>query len=156
MKKIIRFDGAKLQQYRKGLNLTQYDLAPMIWITQNRVSDIERNVTDPSPEEIEAFASALNVKVSDFLSDEKEIVVITNTFTKGKKQSGQEQQELFEEDAIDVQQQSKQLDLFVDEDFLARDLTGYVIIKKEDYQKLIECQNHLQWMMDNLSKGGHK
>lgn len=41
------FDGAKLREIRKEAGLTQYDLAPIVGITQNRVSDIERNVTDP-------------------------------------------------------------------------------------------------------------
>ncbi len=34
------FDGAKMRAIRKGAELTQYDLAPMVGISQNRVSDI--------------------------------------------------------------------------------------------------------------------
>lgn len=46
------FDGAKMRAIRKEAELTQYDLAPMVGISQNRVSDIERNVTTPTIEEI--------------------------------------------------------------------------------------------------------
>ena len=60
------FDGAKMRAIRKEAEFTQYDLAPMVGISQNRVSDIERNVTTPTNEEIEAFADALNTQVSSF------------------------------------------------------------------------------------------
>lgn len=79
------FDGAKMRAIRKEAELTQYDLAPMVGISQNRVSDIERNVTTPTIEEIESFADALNTQVSSFLSNESEIEVIANTFTKKKR-----------------------------------------------------------------------
>ena len=49
------FDGAKMRALRKDAGLTQYDLAPMVGISQNRVSDIERNVTTPTIDEIDAF-----------------------------------------------------------------------------------------------------
>ena len=84
------FDGAKMRVIRKEAELTQYDLAPMVGISQNRVSDIERNVTTPTNEEIEAFADALNTQVSSFLSNESEIEVIANTFTKKKKDTDAE------------------------------------------------------------------
>ena len=79
------FDGAKMRAIRKEAELTQYDLAPMVGISQNRVSDIERNVTTPTIEEIEAFADALNTQVSSFLSNESEIEVIATPLPRRKR-----------------------------------------------------------------------
>ena len=75
------FDGAKMRSIRKEAELTQYDLAPMVGISQNRVSDIERNVTTPTIEEIEAFADALNTQVSSFLPRRKRIQMQSLTLT---------------------------------------------------------------------------
>lgn len=149
MKKIIRFDGAKLRQCRKGLELTQYDLAPMIGISQNRVSDIERNVTDPTPEEIDKFASALNVKASDLLSDEKDIVVITKTFTKGKNKQDKEQPQGF--DGIEIYPETEQLELFTDDVIsVGTDLSGYVLVKQELYLELLDNTEKLHKMQKLL------
>ncbi|HGA3793716.1 TPA: helix-turn-helix domain-containing protein, partial [Streptococcus agalactiae] len=57
------FDGAKMRAIRKELRLTQYELSPMVGITQNRISDIERNVTTPTITEIDAFSDALKTHV---------------------------------------------------------------------------------------------
>ncbi len=79
------FDGAKLKQMRLDAKLTQYDLAPLTNITQTRISDIERNVRQPLPKEVDAFMAVFGKTKADFLSDEREIVVISGTFTKTKK-----------------------------------------------------------------------
>ncbi|KXT69983.1 helix-turn-helix domain-containing protein [Streptococcus cristatus] len=135
------FDGAKLRAIRKEAGLTQYDLAPMLDISQNRVSDIERNVTDPTTIEIDAFAEILKCQVSAFLSDEADIVVITNTFTKKKKGI----------DSDTEKDTSEQLELLPDDDVITgRDLTGYILIKQEAYQSLLEDQSKLKQLQSLL------
>lgn len=66
------FDGAKLKQMRLDAKLTQYDLAPLTNITQTRISDIERNVRQPLPKEVDAFMAVFGKTTADFLSDERE------------------------------------------------------------------------------------
>lgn len=141
------FDGAKLKQMRLDAQLTQYDLAPMIGISQNRVSDIERNVTAPTVDEIDAFADALKTQVSAFLSDDTEIEVITNTFTKKKKGI-----EGDAKDELELDKSSEQLELFASDKLpVGSDLSGYVIIKAETYAELLENQEKLH-KLQNLLK----
>ncbi|MGJ0022702.1 helix-turn-helix domain-containing protein [Streptococcus dysgalactiae] len=131
------FDGVKMRNIRKDAGLTQYDIAPMVGISQNRVSDIERNVTAPTVDEIDAFAEALNTHVSVFLSDDTDIEVITNTFTKKKKEI--DQTERF--GGIKVDNSSEQLELFPSEKLpIGSDLAGYVILSKEIYVELLDSQ----------------
>ena len=135
------FDGAKLRAIRKEAGLTQYDLAPKLDVSQNRVSDIERNVADPTTVEIDAFAEILKCQVSAFLSDEADIVVITNTFTKRKKGIVSDA----EEDT------SEQLELLPDDGVITgRDLTGYILIKQEAYQSFLEDQSKLKRLQSLL------
>jgi transcriptional regulator with XRE-family HTH domain len=129
------FDGAKMRAIRKEAELTQYDLAPMVGISQNRVSDIERNVTTPTNEEIEAFADALNTQVSSFLSNESEIEVIANTFTKKKKDT---------DAGSHFDTPTEQMELFVDDTLLGHDLTGYVLISQKTYLELLDSQDRLK------------
>ncbi|HES3276634.1 helix-turn-helix domain-containing protein [Streptococcus canis] len=141
------FDGVKMRNIRKDAGLTQYDIAPMVGISQNRVSDIERNVTAPTVDEIDAFAEALNTHVSVFLSDDTEIEVITNTFTKKKKEI--DQTERF--DGIKVDNSSEQLELFPSEKLsLGSDLAGYVILSTEIYAELLESQEKLHKLQSLL------
>lgn len=135
------FDGAKMRAIRKGAELTQYDLAPMVDISQNRVSDIERNVTTPTIEEIEAFVDALNTQVSSFLSNESEIEVIANTFTKKKKDTDAESH---------FDNPTEQMELFVDDTLLGHDLTGYVLISQKNYLELLDSQDRLQQLQKLL------
>ncbi|MFM9295336.1 helix-turn-helix domain-containing protein [Streptococcus sp. ST14] len=135
------FDGAKMRAIRKGAELTQYDLAPMVGISQNRVSDIERNVTTPTNEEIEAFADALNTQVSSFLSNESEIEVIANTFTKKKKDTDAESH---------FDNPTEQMELFVDDTLLGHDLTGYVLISQKTYLELLDSQDRLNQLQKLL------
>lgn len=136
------FDGAKLRAIRKEAGLTQYDLAPMLEISQNRVSDIERNVTDPTTIEIDAFASALKCQVSAFLSDEDDIVVVTNTFTKKKKDNISD---------VTEKTSTEQLELLSDDEVTTeRDLAGYILIKQDVYQSLLDSQNRLQQLQSLL------
>ncbi|GAA0057896.1 hypothetical protein ScKU62_04040 [Streptococcus canis] len=141
------FDGVKMRNIRKDAGLTQYDIAPMVGISQNRVSDIERNVTAPTVDEIDAFAEALNTHVSVFLSDDTDIEVITNTFTKKKKET--DQTEHFE--GIKVDNSSEQLELFPSEKLsLGSDLAGYVILSTEIYAELLESQGKLHKLQSLL------
>lgn len=135
------FDGAKMRAIRKEAELTQYDLAPMVGISQNRVSDIERNVTTPTNEEIEAFADALNTQVSSFLSNESEIEVIANTFTKKKKDTDAESH---------FDNTTEQMELFVDDTLLGHDLTGYVLISHKTYLELLDSQDRLKQLQKLL------
>ena len=138
------FDGAKMRAIRKEAELTQYDLAPMVGISQNRVSDIERNVTTPTNEEIEAFADALNTQVSSFLSNESEIEVIANTFTKKKKDTDAESH---------FDAPTEQMELFVDDTLLGHDLTGYVLISQKTYLELLDSQDRLKQLQKLLKWG---
>ena len=138
------FDGAKMRAIRKEAELTQYDLAPMVGISQNRVSDIERNVTTPTIEEIEAFADALNTQVSSFLSNESEIEVISNTFTKKKKDTDAESH---------FDNLTEQMELFVDDTLLGHDLTGYVLISQKTYLELLDSQDRLKQLQKLLKWG---
>ncbi|HFX4000133.1 helix-turn-helix domain-containing protein [Streptococcus canis] len=141
------FDGLKMRNIRKDARLTQYDIAPMVGISQNRVSDIERNVIAPTVDEIDAFAEALNTHVSVFLSDDTDIEVITNTFTKKKKET--DQTEHFE--GIKVDNSSEQLELFPSEKLsLGSDLAGYVILSTEIYAELLESQGKLHKLQSLL------
>lgn len=132
------FDGAKMRTIRKEAGLTQYDIAPVVGISQNRVSDIERNVTTPTIDEIEAFADTLNTQVSSFLSNESEIEVIANTFTKNTKKK----KETDVESRFDTS--TEQMELFVDDALLGHDLTGYVLISQKTYLELLDSQDRLQ------------
>lgn len=132
------FDGAKMRAIRKEAGLTQYDIAPVVGISQNRVSDIERNVTTPTIDEIEAFADTLNTQVSSFLSNESEIEVIANTFTKNTKKK----KETDVESRFDTS--TEQMELFVDDALLGHDLTGYVLISQKTYLELLDSQERLQ------------
>ncbi|MGU7985978.1 helix-turn-helix domain-containing protein [Streptococcus suis] len=140
------FDGAKMRALRKDAGLTQYDLAPMVGISQNRVSDIERNVTTPTIEEIDAFADALKTQVSSFLSDETDIVVVENTFTKRKKDVDHTGQD----NDIKADNQSEQLELFVDDNLTGQDLTGYILVRAEVYEQLLENKHRLQQLQSLL------
>ncbi|HEL2035256.1 TPA: helix-turn-helix transcriptional regulator [Streptococcus suis] len=140
------FDGAKMRALRKNAGLTQYDLAPMVGISQNRVSDIERNVTTPTIDEIDAFADALKTQVSSFLSDETDIVVVENTFTKRKKDIDHTGQD----NGIKSDNQSEQLELFVDDNLTGQDLTGYILVRADIYEQLLENQQRLQQLQSLL------
>lgn len=136
------FDGAKLRSMRKDAGLTQYDLAPLLDISQNRISDIERNVTDPTTVDIERFAEILKCPVSTFLSDEDDIEVVVNTFKKNKKNG---------KSSDDESGSSEQLELLIDEEVpTGRDLSGYILIKQDVYQSLIEDKEKMKQLLSLL------
>lgn len=151
------FDGAKLKKMRLDAKLTQYDLAPLTNIAQTRISDIERNVRRPSPDEIDAFMTVFRTAKTDFLSDEKEIIVISGTFTKNKKEnldinSSQDSQSEPTFTGIVFDKSSVQLELFPNDKVpLGVDLVGYVILTKEVYAELIKSQEKLH-KLQNLLK----
>ena len=137
------FDGAKMRAIRKEAGLTQYDLAPIVGITQNRVSDIERNVTDPTTIEIDAFAEALNSPISAFLNDETEIVVVTNTFTKKKKADNAS--------SSSEEIPSEQLELLPgNEGITGHDLAGYILVRQDVYLDLLDSKDKLQQLQSLL------
>ncbi|MDU7641301.1 helix-turn-helix transcriptional regulator [Streptococcus anginosus] len=140
------FDGAKMRAIRKEAGLTQYDLAPIVGITQNRVSDIERNVTDPTTIEIDAFAEALNSSISAFLNDETEIVVVTNTFTKKKKADNAS--------SSSEEIPSEQLELLPgNEGITGHDLAGYILVRQDVYLYLLDSKDKLQQLRSLLKRG---
>lgn len=149
------FDGAKLKQMRLDAQLTQYDLAPLTDITQTRISDIERNVRPPLVKEIDAFMSVFRKAKTDFLSDEKDIVVISGTFTKNKKDNNSDDKGRISNatfDGIVIDRQSEQLELFPSDKLpIGRDLAGYVILNTETYAELLESQEKLH-KLQNLLK----
>lgn len=140
------FDGAKLKKFRKEAGLSQYALAPLVDVSQNRISDIERNVTDPTTIEIDAFASALNCPASAFLNDETEIEVVKNTFSKSKKVDSSQTN-----DVAAVNSKSEQLELLPALGALVyNDLSGYVLIDMQHYQELLECQKVVKKLQNVL------
>ena len=155
------FDGAKLKQMRLDAELTQYDLAPLTNITQTRISDIERNVRVPTHREVAAFKSVFSKSDTDFLSDEKDIVVITNTFTKSKKdETPPHPLEFLVETrpacdpgptGLIVDMKSEQLELFPGTDVqLGSDLAGFVLIRADTYNELVESQAKLHQLQSLL------
>ena len=51
-----------LKYYRKEANLTQAKLAEMINLTDKYISDLERELYDPSLNTIDSIAKALNIE----------------------------------------------------------------------------------------------
>ncbi|HEM2987966.1 TPA: helix-turn-helix transcriptional regulator [Streptococcus suis] len=155
------FDGAKLKQMRLDAKLTQYDLAPLTNITQTRISDIERNVRQPLPKEIDAFMAVFGKTKADFLSDEREIVVISGTFTKTKKDGKPPHPPEFLAETRPagdrgatgalIDTKSEQLELFSGTDVqLGSDLAGFVLIRADTYNELVESQAKLHKMQSLL------
>ncbi|HEL2022714.1 TPA: helix-turn-helix transcriptional regulator [Streptococcus suis] len=153
------FDGAKLKQMRLDAKLTQYDLAPLTNITQTRISDIERNVRQPLPKEVDAFMAVFGKTKADFLSDEREIVVISGTFTKTKKDETPPPEFLGETrpagdrgaTGLIIDTKSEQLELFPGTDVqLGSDLAGFVLIRADTYNELIESQAKLHQLQSLL------
>ncbi|HEM3496841.1 helix-turn-helix transcriptional regulator [Streptococcus suis] len=155
------FDGAKLKQMRLDAKLTQYDLAPLTNITQTRISDIERNVRQPLPKEVDAFMAVFGKTKADFLSDEREIVVISGTFTKTKKDGKPPHPPEFLAETRPagdrgatgalIDAKSEQLELFSGTDVqLGSDLAGFVLIRADTYNELVESQAKLYKMQSLL------
>jgi len=60
-----------LKYYRKQANLTQAKLAEMVNLTDKYISDIERQLYDPSLNTIDSIAKALNIETYLLLKYEK-------------------------------------------------------------------------------------
>ena len=60
-----------LKYYRKQANLTQAKLAEMVNLTDKYISDIERQLYDPSLNTIDSIARALNIETYLLLKYEK-------------------------------------------------------------------------------------
>ncbi|WP_249630605.1 helix-turn-helix domain-containing protein [Streptococcus uberis] len=142
------FDGQKLKDIRKNKKMTQYDLAKCTGITQTRISDIERNVTNATNKEKTLITSALNFDIYYFLSDEKNINVVVNTFKKGKNK--EKQLELNQEPTH--QNEVKQLELFEEKSLIGQDLAGFILINAKDYQDLLDAKKRLEKLGNIISE----
>lgn len=142
------FDGQKLKDIRKNKKMTQYDLAKCTGITQTRISDIERNVTNATNKEKTLITSALNFDIYYFLSDEKDINVVVNTFKKGKNK--EKQLELNQEPTH--QNEVKQLELFEEKSLIGQDLAGFILINAKDYQDLLDAKKRLEKLGNIISE----
>ena len=60
-----------LRYYRKQANLTQAKLAVMVNLTDKYISDIERQLYDPSLNTIDSIAKTLNIETYLLLKYEK-------------------------------------------------------------------------------------
>lgn len=142
------FDGQKLKDIRKNKKMTQYDLAKCTGITQTRISDIERNVTNATNKEKTLITSALNFDIYYFLSDEKDINVVVNTFKKGKNK--EKQLELNQEPTH--QNEVKQLELFEEKSLIGQDLAGFILINAKDYQDLLDAKKRFEKLENIISE----
>lgn len=142
------FDGQKLKDIRKNKKMIQYDLAKCTGITQTRISDIERNVTNATNKEKTLITSALNFDIYYFLSDEKDINVVVNTFKKGKNK--EKQLELNQEPTH--QNEVKQLELFEEKSLIGQDLAGFILINAKDYQDLLDAKKRLEKLGNIISE----
>lgn len=61
--------GDKIKEYRKLLQLSQYELGKKVGIDQTLISRIERNTRKVTVNELPVFAKALDKNVSDLLSE---------------------------------------------------------------------------------------
>lgn len=61
--------GERVRVLRRKRSLTQSALASLAGIGRPYVSDIERGVADPSPEALNAIATALGIPVEDLSKD---------------------------------------------------------------------------------------
>ncbi|WP_283572547.1 helix-turn-helix domain-containing protein [Streptococcus agalactiae] len=145
------FDGQKAKMQRKYWHLTQYELADKTGIAQTRISDIERNVSKPKDDEIDKLLAGLKCHRNALFSDQEDIKVVVNTFTKGKKRSNgsKEKQINFPKYSDGVEfgtkiNEFKQLELFDEKSLIGQDLTGFVLITNDEYKKLIDSKKRLE------------
>lgn len=61
-----------LRYYRLKANLTQSKLSELVGVTDKYISDLERNLYDPSLGTLEALAVALNIETYLLLKYDKE------------------------------------------------------------------------------------
>jgi transcriptional regulator with XRE-family HTH domain len=64
---LLRF-GKKVRKLRKGLKLSQGELAKLSELDRTYISGIERGVQNPSLKNIAKIASALKIKPNELLS----------------------------------------------------------------------------------------
>ncbi len=74
--------GENIYNLRKKKNLSQEDLAEMIEVTRQTISNWELGETAPNPEQLKLLSKALNISVDDLLNNDiKNVLVekISNT-----------------------------------------------------------------------------
>lgn len=67
--------GNNIRDFRKAAGLTQADLAGRIGVSRPAISSWETNRTEPSMQDVERMAAALNCKKSDLLGDYQEQMI---------------------------------------------------------------------------------
>ena len=65
--------GKRIIELREARNISTNKLANMAGISQSFLRDVERGIKNPTTETLSYFCDALNISLSDFFSDEKEI-----------------------------------------------------------------------------------
>lgn len=70
----VRF-GNKLKHLRKKADLTQQQLAEKTGLSIDFIGMIERGERAPSFDTLEKFSEALNIKIADLFTEEKEGVI---------------------------------------------------------------------------------
>ena len=63
--------GDRLKQARKAKNLTQKQLADLIDVKHNSISDWENNLHNPNVDQIKQLSKALDVEITWFYSDDE-------------------------------------------------------------------------------------
>jgi transcriptional regulator with XRE-family HTH domain len=58
--------GATIRKWRKKAKLTQRELGEKVGVSPQAVSEWERNVTDPTSDNLERLAEAVNVSLGEF------------------------------------------------------------------------------------------
>lgn len=153
------FDGQKAKMQRKYWHLTQYELADKTGIAQTRISDIERNVSKPKDDEIDRLLGGLKCHRNALFSDQEDIKVVVNTFTKGKNRSNssKEKQINFPKYSDGVEfgtkiNEVKQLELFDEKSLIGQDLAGFILISSKDYQDLLDAKKRLEKLGNIISE----
>ena len=68
--------GDNIQKLRKELKLSQEQLAEMIDVTRQTISNWELGETSPNPEQLKLLSKALNVSVDELLNNDVKSVII--------------------------------------------------------------------------------
>jgi len=64
-----QFSPDALREFRRAADLTQRELADLLWCRLMTVSDWERGLSAPQPANLRALAQALGVEIRDLLKD---------------------------------------------------------------------------------------
>ena len=76
MGNIQKLFGIRVQALRKGLKLTQFQLAEMADLSLKHLGEIERGRGNPTLETLQSLAQAFHISVSELLEIEPEVLSI--------------------------------------------------------------------------------